>query len=83
MSVEFLKTFFLVSTLIHYAILFIWFLAIVFANDFMFKLHTRWFAISRPTFDSIHYAGIAFYKVGVLLTSLVPWIALCILTGGP
>lgn len=83
MNVEFLKTFLLTSTLVHYGILLVWFGFIVLAPDFVYRLHTRWFTLSRPTFDGIHYGAMAAYKLGVLLTGLVPWIALSILTGSP
>jgi hypothetical protein len=39
-------------------------------------MHTRWFKLSVETFDAIHYAGMATYKIGVLLFNLVPLLAL-------
>jgi hypothetical protein len=32
--------------------------------------------LSTEQFDAVNFAGIALYKVGILLFNLVPWIAL-------
>ena len=45
----------------------------------MYKLHSRWFKIPFETFDAIHYAGLAVFKIAVLLFNLGPLIALWIL----
>ena len=39
-------------------------------------IHTKWFNISVETFDGIHYAGMAFFKMGTLLFILIPYLAL-------
>ncbi|MGD0209512.1 MAG: DUF6868 family protein [Desulfomonilia bacterium] len=61
---------------LNYAVLFIWFGFFVFAHDWMYGLHSRWFKFSVETFDAIHYAGLAVYKIGILLLNLVPLVAL-------
>ncbi|MFT3743342.1 MAG: hypothetical protein QM785_03505 [Pyrinomonadaceae bacterium] len=63
-------------TAINYAILIVWFVVFIFAHDWLYRMHTRWFKMPVETFDSIHYAGIAVYKIGILLLNLVPLIAL-------
>jgi len=68
------------STVINYAILFVWFGAFVFAHGLMYRLHTRWFKLSAETFDAIHYAGMAVYKIGILLCNLVPLVVLWIMS---
>lgn len=65
---------------INYGALFVWFGVFVSAHDWMYRLHTRWFKLSVETFDTIHYAGLAIYKIGVLLFNLAPLIALYVLT---
>lgn len=65
-------------TLINYAVLVIWFLAFLFAHDWMRKLHTRWFRLPAAHFDAIHYAGMGLYKLGIFLFNLVPYVALVI-----
>jgi hypothetical protein len=48
----------------------------VFAHDLMQRIHGTWFHLSREQFDALHYAGMAVYKVGILLFNLVPLTAL-------
>lgn len=63
---------------LNYAVLIIWFGAFVLAHDWMYGMHHRWFTLSVETFDAIHYAGLAAYKIGILLFFLVPLIALVV-----
>jgi hypothetical protein len=63
---------------INYAVLFIWFGVFVFAHDWMHGMHSRWFKLSVESFDAIHYAGLAVYKIGILLFFLVPLVAFCV-----
>ncbi|MGV0991799.1 MAG: DUF6868 family protein [Mycobacterium sp.] len=68
------------SLVFNYVILLVWFAAIVFAHDFVYRLHTRWFAMSRETFDAIHYGGMAVYKIGTLLLNVAPLVGVLLLT---
>lgn len=68
--------FLLSSLLINYIILMIWFLAFIFARDWMKQVHGKWFQLSDTTFDAIHYGGMAIYKIGILLLNVVPFVAL-------
>ena len=61
---------------INYGVLLVWFGAFVFAHDWMYRLHTRWFKLSVETFDALHYAGMSIYKIGIILLNLVPLLAL-------
>jgi len=61
---------------INYAILLAWFTVFVFAHDWLYRLHSRWFGMSRETFDAINYGGVAAYKIGILLFIVVPILAL-------
>ena len=76
MNLDFWFRFLLSSVLINYIILMIWFLAIIFARDWIKQVHGKWFNLSDETFDAIHYGGMAVYKIGILLFNLVPLIAL-------
>jgi hypothetical protein len=76
MTIEVIRNFLLWCTVINYAVLLVWFLVFVFAHDFMQRIHGRWFHLSREQFDGLHYAGMAVYKVGILLFNLVPLAAL-------
>jgi len=63
---------------INYVILLWWFGVFVFAHGWLFRIHTRWFRMSEERFDAVHYAGMAGYKIGILLFNLSPWLALLI-----
>jgi hypothetical protein len=65
---------------LNYGVLLLWSVAFIFAHDWMYRLHTRWFKLSVETFDALHYAGLAIYKIGILLFNVVPWIALYLST---
>ena len=65
---------------LNYAVLLLWSGAFIFAHDWMYTLHGRWFKLSIETFDAVHYAGLAAYKIGIILLNLVPWLALCLIS---
>ena len=53
-----------------------WFLFLTVAHDWTYRLHGKWFKMSRENFDAIHYGGMAAFKLGILLFNLVPYLAL-------
>ena len=55
-----------------------WFVVFMFAHDWIYRFHGKWFKLSVGQFNSIHYAGIAFYKITIFIFNVVPYIALCI-----
>ncbi len=61
---------------LNYALLLTWSGVFIFAHDWMYRLHKRWFRLSIETFDALQYAGLTFYKLGVILLNLVPLLAL-------
>lgn len=67
-------------TLLNYGVLLLWFGVFCAAHAWLFRLHTRWFELSAERFDAVHYAGMACYKIGILLFNLVPLIAVSIIT---
>jgi hypothetical protein len=79
MNISDTHDFLLYSLIINYVILLLWFGVFVLAHDWIYRLHTRWFNISMQTFDTIHYAGLAIYKIGIILLNLVPLLVLCLL----
>ena len=70
------------SLVFNYVILMVWFIALTVAHDGVYRLHTRWFQLSRETFDAVHYGGMAVYKIGILLLNLAPLVAVLIATRG-
>jgi hypothetical protein len=75
-----LKEFLIWSIAINYAVLFLWFGVFVYAHDWVYRTHTRWFRLSVESFDALNYGGVAVYKIGVLLLNVVPLIALLIIS---
>jgi hypothetical protein len=65
-------------TVINYGVLLCWLLVFILAHDWMLQLHCRWFRMPVEQFDTIHYAAMAIYKLGILLLNLVPYVALLI-----
>lgn len=63
-------------TLINIGLLLLWGIFFFFAHDWMYRLHTRWFRFSVEQFDAIHYAGMAFLKLIVIVFNLVPYLAM-------
>ena len=68
------------SAVINFGLLMWWFLWILFAHDFVYRMHSRWFKVSVEKFDAIHYAGMAFYKITIIVFNVVPYLALRIIT---
>jgi hypothetical protein len=60
----------------NFGILLLWFGLIALAHDWTYKVHSKWYNISVEKFDTIHYAGIAFFKILVITLNLVPYLAL-------
>ena len=61
---------------INMGFLMVWFLGIVFARDFAFRIHSRWFKIAEERFDEIHYTMMGHFKLAVIVFNLVPYLAL-------
>jgi hypothetical protein len=82
MNIEVTCHFLLWCTIINYGLLLLWFLCFVLAHDWMQRFHGRWFRLSTEQFDTLHYALMAIFKIGIFLFNLVPFVALCIIRVG-
>ncbi|MHC4069631.1 MAG: DUF6868 family protein [Planctomycetota bacterium] len=76
MTVQTIRDMLLWCSIINIAFLLWWFLFFTFAHDWVYRFHSKWFKVPVKNFDSIHYAGIAFYKICIFLFNIVPYIAL-------
>ena len=79
MTIEFIRHFFLWSTIFNYGILLVWFLVFVFAHDVLRRMHGRWFHLPVEQFDALHYGGMGVYKIGTLLFNLTPLLVLSVM----
>ena len=76
MTFETIRAVFAWCTVINFGLLLYWFLFITLAHDLTYRWHSKWFKISEERFDAFHYAGIAIYKLGIILFNLVPYLAM-------
>jgi hypothetical protein len=70
------KEFLIYCTATNYGILLVWFGVFTIAHGWLYRLHSRWFKFSPDQFDAFQYAGMALYKIGILLFNLTPLLAL-------
>jgi len=76
MSMELIRDMLAWCTVINLGILIVWFLFFSLAQNWIYALHNRWFKLTIEQFNVIHYAGMALFKIGILLFNLVPYLAL-------
>ena len=76
MNIETLTTLLGWSTVINWGILFLWFLMMVIARNWVYQVHTQWFNINKERFEEIHYQLMGLYKLMIILFNLVPYIVL-------
>ncbi len=79
MDIQTLTTFFMWCTIINAGILILWSLFFLCAPDFVYRTQSRWFPISRETFDVVIYSFLGLFKVLVIVFNLVPYVALLII----
>lgn len=79
MTIEATRNFLLWCTVINYGVLLVWFLLFALAHDWIQRLHGKWFRLSSDQFDALHYAGMAIFKIGIILFNLVPLVVLFII----
>lgn len=78
MNIQTLTTFFMWCTIINAGILIYSSLFLCFAPDFVYRIQSRWFSISRETFNIIAYSYLGIFKVLFFAFNLVPYLALLI-----
>lgn len=79
MTLETIRSMLAWCIVINMGLLLWWFFIFWFAQDWIYRLHGRWFSIPRDRFDALHYAGMACFKILILIFNLVPYLALRII----
>ena len=79
MSMDQMATFLGWCTLINSGLLILWGVIFLFGRRWIFSIHSRWFELSEERFNQIHYNGMLFYKIGIILFNLVPYAVLKLL----
>jgi hypothetical protein len=80
MTIQTLTAFFMWCCILNGAILLIWTPFILFAPDFLYRTQSRWIDIPRPTYDILIWSSVAAFKLLFIVFSLVPYLALLLLT---
>jgi len=78
MDIQTLTAFFMWCTVLNFALLVLSSLICLCAGDWAYRIHSKWFSISRETFNVAFYSFLGLYKVLVLVFNLIPYIALLI-----
>ncbi len=53
-----------------------WLLFVLLAHDWTYRVHSKWFRLTKKRFDAIHYAGMGMFKMLIFFFNLVPYFAL-------
>ena len=78
MDIESIRAFFMWCTILNVALLLLSLLFCLCAGDWIYQIHSKWFSISRQTFNVAIYSFIGLYKIFILVFNLIPFIALLI-----
>jgi hypothetical protein len=76
MTVEIIRNFLAWCSIINVGVLIYWWLFFTLAHGFVYRIQGKWFKLSVEKFDAIHYTGMAFFKMSIILFNIVPYIAL-------
>lgn len=76
MTVEIIRDILGWCSVINVGLLLWWLLIFTMAHDWIYKMHGKWFKLSVERFDTIHYAGMAFFKICIFLFNIVPYLAI-------
>jgi len=79
MDITTLRAFFRWCTIINGGLLLFTAVICVSAPDWIYRVQSRWYPVSREAFNVVIYAFIGLFKVFFLMFNLVPYIVLSIL----
>lgn len=79
MDIRTIQTFFMWCTVINAALLVLTGLTLTFAGDWVYRIQSRWYPISRDAFNVAIYSFMGLFKLFFITFSLVPYIALLII----
>ena len=79
MDIDSIRAFFMWCTILNFALLLLSSLICVCAGDWAYRIHNKWFSISREAFNVAIYSFLGLYKALIFVFSLIPYIALLII----
>lgn len=77
---EMIRDFLFWAMLLNLGVLTLWSFVLMFAGDFAYRLHSRWFSFSRETFSALIYGFLGAAKIIFVMFFFMPWLALVIVT---
>ncbi len=78
MDIQTLTSFFMWCTIINGGLFIYWATWCMFAPDWVYRMQSRWFPISREAYDVTIYAFLGGFKIVFIVFNLVPYLALLI-----
>ena len=79
MDIGTLTAFFMWCTIINAAMFIFSAVMCFFAQDFIYRMHGKWFNMSRQSFNVVMYSFLGLYKIVFIVFILVPYLALLII----
>ncbi len=79
MDIQTLTSFFMWCTIINAGMMFFSAIFFLVAPDFVYRTQSKWFSISRETFDTVFYSFFGLYKIIIIVFNFVPWMVLLII----
>lgn len=78
-NLDALRMFLVWSAVLGIGLLTYWFVMLRLAGNWVYRLHSRYFQITRQDFDRIQYTGMLALKLAIFLFFIIPALALVIL----
>ncbi len=78
MDIQTLTDYYMRCTIINAGLFMYWATVCTLAPDFVYRKQSRWFPISRQTFDVAIYGFLGLFKIVFIVFNLVPYVALSI-----
>jgi len=79
MNIQMLSVFFMWCTIINFGLLILMSLILVYAAEWVYRIHSKLFPMSRETFNVVIYSFLGLYKIIFIVFCLVPYIVLLIM----
>ncbi|MBT3192901.1 MAG: hypothetical protein HN341_10135 [Verrucomicrobia bacterium] len=79
MTITMLREFFMWCTIINWGVMLLAFLLCSLAQDWVYRMHSRWFPLPRENFNTVLYAFFGLYKLIVMVFCFIPYLALLII----
>lgn len=76
MDIQIVQSFFMWCTILNGILLVISFIICSFSGDWVYRRHSKWFPVSRESFNLVIYTLLGFFKTLWVMFNLIPALAL-------